>query len=119
MSKKQSIKKKVNYEAPNIFAERIEEFKSIFPEVLTEGRIDLEKLKTALGEETDGKPERYFFSWAGKKDAIRLLQVPSRASLVPSKDESVDFDTTQNIFIEGDNLGLTGQFPNSCLRRRI
>ena len=104
MSKKQSIKKKVNYEAPNLFAERMEEFKTMFPEVLTEGKIDFDKLKTALGEETDGKPERYSFTWAGKKDAIRLLQVPSRASLVPDKDESIDFDNTQNIFIEGDNL---------------
>jgi len=104
MSKKLSIKKKVKYEAPNLFAERIEEFKDMFPEVLTEGKIDFDKLKTALGEETDGKPERYSFTWAGKKDAIRLLQVPSRATLIPDKDESVDFDTTQNIFIEGDNL---------------
>jgi adenine-specific DNA-methyltransferase len=104
MSKKQSIKKKVNYEAPNLFAERLEEFKAMFPEVLTEGKVDFDKLKTALGEETDGKPERYSFTWAGKKDAIRLLQVPSRATLIPDKEESVDFDTTQNIFIEGDNL---------------
>lgn len=106
MSKKQSIKKKVNYEAPNLFAERMEEFKTMFPEVLTEGKIDFDKLKAALGEETDGKPERYSFTWAGKKDAIRLLQVPSRATLVPDKDESVNFDTTQNIFIEGDNLEI-------------
>lgn len=104
MSKKQSIKKRVNYKAPNLFAERMEELKTMFPEVLTEGKIDFDKLKTALGEETDGKPERYSFTWAGKKDAIRLLQVPNRASLVPDKDESVNFDTTQNIFIEGDNL---------------
>ena len=104
MSTKKSDRKKVTYEAPNLFAERLENFKTMFPEVLAEGKVDFDKLKTALGEETDGKPERYSFTWAGKKDAIRLLQVPSRASLVPYKDESVDFDTTQNIFIEGDNL---------------
>lgn len=104
MSKKQSIKKKVNYESPNLFAEKMKEFKAMFPEVLTEGKIDFDKLKMALGEETDGKPERYTFTWAGKKDAIRLLQVPSHATLVPDKDESMNFDTTQNLFIEGDNL---------------
>lgn len=90
--------------APDFPAERIEEFKMLFPEAITEGKIDFDKLKMALEEEVDGKPERYSFAWAGKKDAIRLLQIPSRATLVPAKDESVEFDTTQNIFIEGDNL---------------
>ena len=48
--------------------------------------------------------ERYRFTWAGKRDAIQILQVPTRATLVPSREESVDFDATGNIFIEGDNL---------------
>lgn len=90
--------------SPNLFTERIEEFEQLFPEVFTEEKIDFDKLKMALGEEVDGKPERYSFAWAGKKEAIRLLQVPSRATLVPAEDESINFGTTQNVFIEGDNL---------------
>jgi adenine-specific DNA-methyltransferase len=104
MSTKQPKGEPISKTAPNLFAERIEEFKQLFPEVVTEGKIDFDKMRMALGEEVDGKPERYTFTWAGKKDAIRLLQVPSRATLVPDKDESINFDTTQNIFIEGDNL---------------
>jgi len=104
MTTKQPRGEPISKTAPNLFAERIEEFKQFFPEVVTEGKVDFDKMKMALGEEIDGKPERYTFTWAGKKDAIRLLQVPSRATLIPVKEESINFDTTQNIFIEGDNL---------------
>jgi len=106
MTTKQPKGKLVSKTAPNLFTERIEEFKVLFPEVFTEGKIDFDKLKQALEEETDGKPERYSFTWAGKRDAIRLLQVPSRATLEPAKDESVNFDSTHNVFIEGDNLEI-------------
>lgn len=104
MSTKQPKGEPVSKTAPNLFAERIEEYNQLFPEVVTEGKVDFDKMRMALGEEIDGKPERYTFTWAGKKDAIRLLQVPSRATLIPDKDESVDFDNTQNMFIDGDNL---------------
>jgi len=76
----------------------------IFPECFTEGRIDFDKLRATLGEEVDSRPERYSFTWAGKRDALRLLQVPSRATLIPCASESVNFDQTNNLFIEGDNL---------------
>jgi adenine-specific DNA-methyltransferase len=104
MSIRQQKGNPVSRIAPDFFAERIEEFERIFPEAVTEGKIDFDKLKMALGEEVDGRQERYSFAWAGKKDAIRLLQVPSRATLAPFKEESINFDTTHNIFIEGDNL---------------
>ncbi len=74
------------------------------PQAFTEGKIDLEKLRATLGDLADDRLERYSFSWAGKRDAIRLLQAPSRATLIPARDESLDFDATQNLFIEGDNL---------------
>ncbi|MBN2500890.1 MAG: site-specific DNA-methyltransferase, partial [Anaerolineales bacterium] len=57
-----------------------------------------------LGEPTASGAERYAFTWAGKRDAVRLLQTPTRATLIPAPEESVNFDHTQNIFIEGDNL---------------
>ena len=88
--------------APN--AERIEQLKQLFPEIDCEGKIDFDKLRELLDGGVDDRPERYSFSWAGKRDAIRLLSASSRATLMPDRDESLDFDTTQNLFIEGDNL---------------
>ena len=94
----------VSKTTPPVSDEQLEGLRTLIPQVFTEGRIDAEKLRASLGDFVDDRPERYSFSWAGKRDAIRLLQVPSRASLIPARDESLDFDTTQNLFIEGDNL---------------
>ncbi|TDA65528.1 MAG: site-specific DNA-methyltransferase [Clostridia bacterium] len=95
---------KVEVFSSNIIKEKIEKLKELFPEVLTEGRVDFDKLRFILGDMVDDRPERYSFTWAGKREAIRLLQTPSRATLKPDRAESVDFDNTQNTFIEGDNL---------------
>ena len=84
--------------------ERIETLKRLMPEVFDEGKIDFEKLKATLGEIINFSNERYVLNWAGKSDAFRIMQRPSSATLVPCKEESVDFDTTQNIFIEGENM---------------
>ena len=84
--------------------ERIEILKSLMPEVFDEGKIDFEKLKATLGEDVNFSNERYVLNWAGKSEAFHIMQRPSSATLVPSRAESVDFDTTQNIFIEGENM---------------
>jgi adenine-specific DNA-methyltransferase len=84
--------------------DQLARLKEIFPECFTEGRVDFDKLRETLGEEIDSRPERYSFTWAGKRDAIRLLQTPSRATLIPCPKESVNFEETGNLFIEGDNL---------------
>ena len=97
-------KEPVNKETAAIVPEHIEQLRDLFPQVFTEGKIDFDKLKEALGEEIDSRPERYSFTWTGKRDAIRILQTPSRATLVPAKKESINFGETNNIFIEGDNL---------------
>jgi adenine-specific DNA-methyltransferase len=97
-------KQRVQKMVPSITDEQLEALRTLMPQAFTEGRIDPEKLLASLGNITDDRPERYSFSWAGKRDAIRLLQVPSRATLIPARDEALDFDTTQNLFIEGDNL---------------
>jgi len=94
----------VRTETPGIAEEQRGYLKELFPEVFTEGRVDLEKLRATLGDLVDERPERYTFTWAGKRDAIRLLQMPTRATLVPCREESVNFDETQHVFIEGDNL---------------
>lgn len=84
--------------------ERIKILQSLLPEVFDEGKIDWEKLKATLGDVTDFSNERYVLNWAGKSDAFRVMQRPTSATLVPCREESVDFDATQNIFIEGENM---------------
>ena len=84
--------------------ERLDILKQLMPEIFDEGQIDFEKLKATLGENITFSNERYVLNWAGKSDAFRVMQCPSSATLVPCKEESVDFDTTQNIFIEGENM---------------
>jgi len=88
----------------NISSEKLNRLKEIIPEVFTENKIDWEKLKAALGEDIEFKNERYVLNWAGKSDAFRVLQSPTTATLVPEKEESVNFNTSENIFIEGENL---------------
>ena len=88
----------------NITEEKLGQLKEIMPEAFTENKIDWEKLKAALGDDIEFKNERYVLNWAGKSDAFRALQSPSTDTLVPCKEESVNFDTTGNIFIEGENL---------------
>jgi len=89
----------VSRESANPAAQRVKELKRLFPEAVTEGRLDFDKLRESLGDQVDDRPERYAFTWAGKRDAIRLLSVPSRATLVPDREQSVEFDTTKNLFI--------------------
>jgi len=90
--------------SPNILVEQTEQLKLIFPQVFSEGKIDFKKLRAALGDIVDGRPEKYSFTWAGKSNAIQLLQTPSHTTLTPAEDASVNFEDTQNLFIEGDNL---------------
>jgi len=88
----------------NVVEEKLNDLKKILPEAFTEEKIDWEKLKAALGENIEFREERYHLNWAGKSEAFRALQTPTTATLVPDKDESVNFDNTENLFIEGENL---------------
>ncbi|OFZ68891.1 MAG: hypothetical protein A2V79_02920 [Betaproteobacteria bacterium RBG_16_56_24] len=74
------------------------------PQIFSEGRVDFFKLQAALGEHIDTNPERYGLTWAGKRDAFRNVQVPSVATLRPQPEESVNWDSSENLIIEGDNL---------------
>lgn len=84
--------------------EKLKALQELLPEAFAEGKIDWEKLKATLGEDINFSNERYVLNWAGKSDAFKVLQTPSTKTLVPAKDESINFDTTENIFIEGENL---------------
>lgn len=100
----------------DISAENRFRLKQLFPSVFTETKnalgelvesIDFEKLKAELGTFSDlfeSRRERYGMDWPGKKEALRLVQTPSAATLKPCREESVNFDTTENLYIEGDNL---------------
>jgi len=95
---------KLNGETLNIVNENIEKLKQLFPEAFREGKIDFETLKAELGESVENADERYSFNWNGKAAARRIAQTPSTGTLRPCPSESVDWDTTQNLFLEGDNL---------------
>ena len=88
----------------DIVSDNISKLKELFPEVLTEGKIDFKVLQDILGNEIEEEEEFYRFTWAGKSQSRREAHKPSTGTLRPCKVESVDWDTTQNLYIEGDNL---------------
>ena len=91
----------------NLEQDRIEMLKQLIPEAVSDGKIEWDVLKEALGEylEDEGADVEHFgLSWAGKREARRLASIPSKGTLVPVLGEGIDEDTTGNIFIEGDNL---------------
>jgi len=90
--------------SPDIVAGNIEQIKILFPEAFTEGKIDFEVLQQLLGGAVDEREEKYGLNWHGKRRARQLALTPSNGTLRPCPDESVDWDTTQNLMIEGDNL---------------
>ncbi|MBI3754280.1 MAG: site-specific DNA-methyltransferase, partial [Deltaproteobacteria bacterium] len=84
--------------------DNLQRLKELFPELFAESQLDWEKVKAAFGEDINFANERYVLNWAGKSDAFKVLQQPTTATLKPIPEESVNFDTTQNLFIEGENL---------------
>ena len=96
---------KLNLQSLNIPEEKREELLRIFPEVRTEGgQIDFDRLRLALGDMVDTSKERYGLNWPGKSACFKAIQTPSMGTLLPAPEESVNFDTTENLIIEGDNL---------------
>jgi len=88
----------------NIVNENLEALKAIFPEAFTEDGVDFEVLRELLGDAVSEDEEKYGLTWHGKKKARQIALMPSLGTLRPCPEESVDWDTTQNLFIEGDNL---------------
>ena len=87
----------------NIHQQQIDKLQQLFPEAVTEGKIDWQKLQATLGEAVD-LGERYGLSWKGKSDVFTTIQEKTVQTLHPDRANSVDWDTTGNMFIEGDNL---------------
>lgn len=100
----------------NIAEEQLRKLKELFPEAFTEGlSVDWDKLRLTLGQSIDVGKERYGMHWPGKADCFKTIQQPSIATLIPARDESVDFDKTENLFIEGDNLEVLKLLQKSYL----
>ena len=88
----------------DVVAENLEHLKSLFPEAFTEGRVDFEVLRQLLGGVVDEREEKYGLNWHGKRQARQLALTPSTGTLRPCPEDSIDWDTTRNMMIEGDNL---------------
>lgn len=96
---------KLDLRSHDIAEDKRQELLRLFPEIRTEGgKIDFDQLKRVLGETVDPGRERYGMTWPGKADCFKTIQRPSMGTLLPCREESVNFDTTENLIIEGDNL---------------
>lgn len=105
-----------NLQSMDLSAEKKQELLRLFPEIRTEGdKIDFERLKQALGETVDVGKERYGMNWPGKAECFRTIQAPSTGTLLPCPEESVNFNTTENLIIEGDNLEVLKLLQKSYL----
>jgi len=109
---------KFDLASASITDEQQAKLKALFPEIFTEGgMVDFERLKLTLGGTVDTGKERYGMNWPGKADCFKTIQRPSMATLVPARSESVNFDTTENLIIEGDNLEVLKLLQKSYLGR--
>lgn len=107
---------KLDMQSKNLVDDNIEKIAKLFPNCITEGKnedgqvvrlVDFDLLKQELSKEiVEGNDERYTLNWAGKKQAILTANSPINATLRPCREESVDFDNTKNLYIEGDNLDV-------------
>ncbi|MEK7764147.1 MAG: site-specific DNA-methyltransferase [Nitrospirota bacterium] len=107
---------KLDLHSHDIAEDKRQELLRLFPEIRTEGgKLDFERLKFALGESVDVGKERYGMNWPGKADCFKTIQMPSLATLRPCPEESVNFETTENLIIEGDNLEVLKLLQKSYL----
>jgi adenine-specific DNA-methyltransferase len=107
---------KLDLKSPDVNEEKKRELLRLFPEIRTEeGKIDFERLKLALGETVDVGKERYGMNWPGKAACFQTIREPSLATLRPSREESVNFDSSENLIIEGDNLEVLKLLQKSYL----
>ena len=94
-----------------------EKLKSIFPECFVEGKLDIDKLLNLCGEYIDNDFEKYKFEWKGKSECYKIAGKRSTGTLRPCPEESVNFDTTKNMYIEGDNLEVLKLLQTSYYRK--
>ncbi|WP_061213458.1 site-specific DNA-methyltransferase [Syntrophomonas wolfei] len=105
---------KPKFETPNLTAENVAKIAELFPGVVTEGKVNFDLLRSMLGDEVYGD-EAYEFTWVGKRAAIAEAGRPIRKTLRPCVEESKDWDMTENLYIEGDNLDVLKLLQESYL----
>ena len=101
----------------NIEKANMDKLKGVFPECFAEGKLDIDKLLSLCGEYIDNDFEKYKFEWKGKSECLRLAQKRSTGTLRPCPEESVNWDTTQNLYIEGDNLEVLKLLQTTYYRK--
>ena len=101
----------------NIEQANLDKLRSVFPECVSEGKLDIDKLLSLCGEYIDNDFEKYRFEWKGKAECLRLAQKRSSGTLRPCPAESVNWDTTQNLYIEGDNLEVLKLLQSAYYRK--
>ena len=101
----------------NIERANMDKLKAVFPECFAEGKLDIDKLLSLCGEYIDNDFEKYKFEWNGKSECLKLAQKRSAGTLRPCPEESVNFDTTQNLYIEGDNLEVLKLLQTAYYRK--
>jgi adenine-specific DNA-methyltransferase len=107
---------RLDLRSTDIVGDKVAQLLELFPEIRTEdGQVDFERLRLALGESVDVGKERYGMTWPGKADCFKTIQAPSLGTLLPAKNESVSWDTTENLIIEGDNLEVLKLLQKSYL----
>ncbi|WP_462424582.1 site-specific DNA-methyltransferase [Fusobacterium ulcerans] len=109
----QKLFPEVEKQSFDVTQERIEKLKELFPNIVSDGKIDWKTLKLMLGEYITEEDERYRFTWNGKTKAIQEVGIPTTSTLRPDKDSSEDWETTENLYIEGDNLEVLKVLQNS------
>lgn len=117
MTEKMQKLEKADGQSMDIVENNIEQLKELFPEVFAEGKINFDRLQEVLGNYVVSDEDHYNFTWHGKRAAGRLAQTPSTGTLRPCPQESVDWDKTQNLFIEGDNLEVLKLLQKSYHRQ--
>ena len=105
---------KMKFESPNLTAKNVAKLAELFPGVVAEGKVNIDLLRSYVGEEVFAD-EAYEFTWVGKRAAIAEAGRPIRKTLRPCVDESKDWDTTENLYIEGDNLDVLKLLQESYL----
>jgi adenine-specific DNA-methyltransferase len=105
---------KMRFESKSVSSEYVEKLAHLFPGVVTEGKVNFDLLRSLLGDEVHGD-EAYEFTWVGKRAAIAEAGRPIRKTLRPCKKESKNWDTTENLYIEGDNLDVLKLLQESYL----
>lgn len=109
--------KKVDGKSLDIEAADKEKLKAVFPQCFSEGKLDIDKLLSLCGEYIDNDFEKYKFEWKGKSECYKIAGKRSTGTLRPCVQESVDFENTNNLYIEGDNLEVLKLLQNAYYRK--